>query len=88
MLLYGVFITRLTNPGLASSFYVSTSASDLEDENDYTEIEKFYNKLREIDHRFNTDEFLVLLFGEKSDAKYDYQPCCRHASGPGGGASA
>lgn len=48
-----------------------------QDEIDYAEIEKFYNKLCEIDNRCNTEEFRAVLFGEKNAAKYEYQPLVR-----------
>ena len=45
---------------------------------DYSEIEKFYNKLVEMDKLFGSEEFKVKLFGEKLAGKYEYQPIVRH----------
>ena len=48
------------------------------DEVDYTDMEKFYNKLVEIDQHFGSEEFKLTLFGDKLASKYEYQPIVRH----------
>ena len=48
------------------------------DEMDYTAMEKFYNKLLEIDSYFGSEDFKVKLFGDKMAGKYEYQPIVRH----------
>jgi hypothetical protein len=48
------------------------------DEMDYCAMEKFYNKLVEIDGHFSSEDFKVKLFGEKMASKYEYQPIVRH----------
>ena len=48
------------------------------DEMDYTAMEKFYNKLLEIDSYFGSEDFKVKLFGDKMASKYEYQPIVRH----------
>ena len=48
------------------------------DEMDYCAMEKFYNKLVEIDSYFGSDDFKVKLFGDKMANKYEYQPIVRH----------
>jgi hypothetical protein len=45
---------------------------------DYTAMEKFYNKLLEIDSYFGSEDFKVKLFGDKMAGKYEYQPIVRH----------
>jgi len=49
------------------------------DELDYGQIERFYDKLREIDKYLDTEEFRVQLFGEKNAKRYEYQPLVRVA---------
>ena len=41
-------------------------------------MEKFYNKLVEIDQHFGSEEFKLTLFGDKMASKYEYQPIVRH----------
>ena len=48
------------------------------DEMDYFAMEKFYNKLAELDGYFGSDEFKLRLFGDKMASKYEYQPIVRH----------
>ena len=48
------------------------------DEMDYLAMEKFYNKLAELDGYFGSDEFKLRLFGDKMASKYEYQPIVRH----------
>ncbi len=48
-----------------------------EDEIDYAEIEKAYNKLCEIDEYLSSSEFRLQMFGEKNADKYEYQPIVR-----------
>ena len=48
------------------------------DEMDYCAMEKFYNKLLEIDSYFGSEDFRVKLFGDKMAGKYEYQPIVRH----------
>ena len=48
------------------------------DDLDYRQIEKFYNKLREIDKYCDTEDFRVRMFGEKLAKKYEYQPLIRN----------
>mgnify|MGYP007032615030 CR=1 FL=1 len=48
------------------------------DEVDYCDMEKFYNKLAELDGYFGSDEFKLRLFGDKMASKYEYQPIVRH----------
>ena len=48
------------------------------DEMDYTAMEKFYNKLLEIDSYFGSEDFRVKLLGDKMANKYEYQPIVRH----------
>ena len=48
------------------------------DEMDYTAVEKFYNKLLEIDSYFGSEDFRVKLFVDKMANKYEYQPIVRH----------
>ena len=47
-------------------------------EMDYIAMEKFYNKLLEIDSYFGSEDFKVKLFGDKMAGKYEYQPIVRH----------
>ena len=48
------------------------------DEMDYCAMEKFYNKLVELDKYFGSDELKLQLFGDKMASKYEYQPILRH----------
>ena len=48
------------------------------DQVDYLEIEKFYNKMLEMDQYFGSDEMKFHLFGDKLSSKYEYQPIVRH----------
>ena len=48
------------------------------DDMDYIAMEKFYNKLAELDKHFGSDEFKLRLFGDKMAGKYEYQPIVRH----------
>jgi len=48
------------------------------DEMDYCAMEKFYNKLVEMDSYFGSEDFKVKLFGDKMANKYEYQPIVRH----------
>ena len=48
------------------------------EEVDYTAMQKFYNKLVEMDQHFGSEEFKVKLFGDKMASKYEYQPIVRH----------
>ena len=48
------------------------------DEMDYCVMEKFYNKLVELDKYFSSDELKLQLFGDKMASKYEYQPILRH----------
>jgi hypothetical protein len=48
------------------------------DEMDYYAMEKFYNKLLEIDSYFGSEDFKVKLLGGKMASKYEYQPIVRH----------
>lgn len=48
------------------------------DQIDYIEIEKFYNKMLELDKYFGSDEMKLQLFGDKLSSKYEYQPIVRH----------
>ena len=41
-------------------------------------MEKFYNKLVELDRYFGSEEFTLRLFGDKMASKYEYQPIVRH----------
>ena len=45
---------------------------------DYTAMEKFYNKLLEIDSYFGSEDLKVKLSGDKMASKYEYQPIVRH----------
>ena len=49
----------------------------LSEELDYDAIEKFYDKLREIDAHCNSDAFRAQVFGDKNAKKYEYQPLVR-----------
>ena len=49
-----------------------------DDEMDYCAMEKFYNKLVEMDSYFSSEDFKVKLFGDKMANKYEYQPIVRH----------
>ena len=48
------------------------------DDMDYIAMEKFYNKLAELDKHFGSEEFKLRLFGDKMAGKYEYQPIVRH----------
>ena len=48
------------------------------DEMDYCPMEKFYNKLVELDKHFGSEEVKLQLFGDKMASKYEYQPIVRH----------
>ena len=48
------------------------------DDMDYCAMEKFYNKLVELDKYFGSDELKLQLFGDKMASKYEYQPILRH----------
>ena len=48
------------------------------DDMDYIAMEKFYNKLAELDGYFGSEEFKLRLFGDKMAGKYEYQPIVRH----------
>ena len=48
-----------------------------EDEIDYSESEIFYNKHKEKDNGCDTDEFRVMLFGERNVQTYEFQPLVR-----------
>jgi hypothetical protein len=49
----------------------------LSEELGYDAIEKFYDKLREIDAHCNSDAFRAQVFGDKNAKKYEYQPLVR-----------
>jgi hypothetical protein len=53
-------------------------AAQHKDDIDYCAIEKFYNKLVEMDQHFGSEEFKIKLFGDKVAPKYEYQPIVRH----------
>jgi hypothetical protein len=44
---------------------------------DYTAIENFYNKLREVDMHCSSEAFRIQMFGEKNANRYEYQPLVR-----------
>ena len=48
------------------------------DQVDYLEVEKFYNKMLEMDQYFGSEEMKLQLFGDKLSSKYEYQPIVRH----------
>jgi hypothetical protein len=48
------------------------------DQIDYAGIEKFYNKMLELDKYFGSEEMKLQLFGDKLSTKYEYQPIVRH----------
>ena len=48
------------------------------DEMHYSAMQKFYNKLLEIDSYFGPEDFKVKLFGDKMASTYEYQPIVRH----------
>jgi hypothetical protein len=52
-------------------------AAQHKDDVDYCAIEKFYNKLVEMDQYFGSEEFKLKLF-DKAANKYEYQPIVRH----------
>ncbi len=47
------------------------------DEVDYCAMEKFYNKLVEVDSYFSSEEFKLSLFGDRTASKYEHQPIVR-----------
>jgi hypothetical protein len=48
------------------------------DDVDYLDVEKFYNKMVELDQYFGSEEMRLKLFGDKLASKYEYQPIVRH----------
>ena len=48
------------------------------DDMDYCAMEKFYNKVVELDKHFSSDELKLQLFGDKMASKYEYQTIVRH----------
>ena len=44
---------------------------------DYSEINEFYAKMKELDAYFASDEFKRTIFGDKNINKYEYQPIVR-----------
>ena len=44
---------------------------------DYTAIENFYKKLREVDMHCSSEAFRIQMFGEKNANRYEYQPLVR-----------
>jgi len=44
---------------------------------DYSEINEFYAKMKELDAYFSSDEFKRTIFGGKNINKYEYQPIVR-----------
>ena len=64
----------------ARSFYklpFCHERAEFKEQLNYDEIEQFYNKLREMDSFFGSEERKLELFGEKMAGKYEYQPLIR-----------
>ena len=44
---------------------------------DYSEVNEFYTKMKELDQYFARDEFRRKIFGDENVNKYEYQPTVR-----------